>query len=162
MPGTEYAIKWESNRVGEVALEYSIDDGVTWTQINTGTSVAMAGNDSWGTFIWSVPSGEHEAEVRIYKYGEIDLAGYSGKFQITVEPGGAIDIHARTSISRLSARTGSIAIYDLQGRMIMTCKAGDMHLLQAKPNMHPGLYILRAHAINQKNDIVEERKFLHP
>jgi len=85
--GSSYAIAWTSSYVSNVKLEYSLDNGSTWTVI--ASSVAA----STGSYTWTVPSSaSSQAKVRATdaQLGSPSDAS-DGTFTITVAtPGKAI------------------------------------------------------------------------
>ncbi|MBI3193159.1 MAG: T9SS type A sorting domain-containing protein [Ignavibacteriae bacterium] len=58
--GTNYNITWSSQNIATVMLEYSLNNGGTWTTINTSTSATT------GSYIWTVPvSLTSQGRVRV-------------------------------------------------------------------------------------------------
>ena len=79
--GSEQRIEWTSVTVGGVKIEYSADNGETWTVVKTGT---MASN---GFFLWKVPDTLSEScLIRLTDTSDGSVADVSdGTFSI-IEP----------------------------------------------------------------------------
>ncbi len=59
MNGSGYNITWNSSNIANVNLKYSVDDGVTWTDIVASTPA------STGTYNWTIPNGIATNKARI-------------------------------------------------------------------------------------------------
>ncbi|HWO18640.1 MAG TPA: lamin tail domain-containing protein [Kofleriaceae bacterium] len=82
--GTSQVIAWSSAGVASVRLEYTLDDGGTWTLITSSTSAAA------GTFAWTVPaSASSLCRVRISDLASAATDTSDGTFAITPAGGTA-------------------------------------------------------------------------
>ena len=78
--GTTFTIQWSSQNVDEVAIDYSTDDGATWTAIDTVSADA-------GQYDWVVPEAvTAEGRVRIYDPTDATVEDISEAAFSIVEP----------------------------------------------------------------------------
>jgi hypothetical protein len=82
--GTSQAISWSASGVTSVKLEYTLDDGASWTLITGGTAAAA------GSFSWTLPASTSSlARVRISDTASAASDTSDGTFTITPAGGAA-------------------------------------------------------------------------
>lgn len=80
--GETVYIEWTAHMISQVEIKYSIDDGESWTTINS-TGGVLEGNPDWGHYAWVVPSiSAPQVLIHVHKYGTPPEGGYSGYFSI--------------------------------------------------------------------------------
>ena len=163
-PGMDVAITWTCNRVDQVFIQYSIDEGLSWTTI-TQTGGITQGNAAWQNFSWSIP--DMEADKVLVKVSEYDLLaeGISGAFTIS-KTAMAIKTKPDTrhnDLLRISSRSGMLAatvahsgqislrVFDIQGRCLFRHSSiGYPGQIIALPDLPPGIYSLYYKRANAK------------
>ena len=74
--GTIQYVEWITSGIGEVLLQYSINNGQTWTDVNTSPAEHQYAN-------WYTPNTPGDVQLRIYNVEDITKQDVSGAITIT-------------------------------------------------------------------------------
>lgn len=81
-PNTPCTIVWEANRVDQVYIEMSRDDGLSW-EIITMEGGIKYGADDWGKWVWTTPDEEiPRVFLKVNEYLD-NIYGVSGPFALS-------------------------------------------------------------------------------
>lgn len=80
--GSTFQVTWLSRGITAVQLEYSTNDGETWTLINPDKAIGEASPD-WQNYPWQVPDIDApQVLLSVHQYGEPSVGGVSAPFSI--------------------------------------------------------------------------------
>jgi hypothetical protein len=103
--GTSQTIAWSSSGVSDVKLEYTLDDGASWTVITSSTSASA------GTYSWTVPTTSSSlCRVRLSDPASTASDISDGTFTITTSSGTAQVILNEILANEPGGDTGGEAI----------------------------------------------------
>jgi hypothetical protein len=84
--GSVYCIKWTAENIIGVDVEYSLDGGVEWHQLNL-LSAVNTDDSLWGNYPWQVPDTAcSTAIVQITEYNNWNVSDVTGTFTIGTMP----------------------------------------------------------------------------
>lgn len=148
--GDTVTVRWagDTNRVSEVVLDVTVDNGLTWYRV-TGEGVVTTADDEWGQWRWAVPdtfhqsgldpfspTGATECIMRVSDYAETvyDLSDASWflaprtdvrKQSVIPSAGTLLSVRANRLIVISAHENGAeLAIIDVSGRRVRSWTVG--------------------------------------
>jgi hypothetical protein len=130
--GAQYQITWTANRVNNIDIAYSTDNGVSWEMI-TGLGGVSATDANWGAYVWDVPDiTATDVKIRVRDYTDHALFAVSGAFSISPDAKAASIGAAQKQLTHGIQRAGknaflvggighsdnSASIYNAHGRLV--------------------------------------------
>jgi hypothetical protein len=136
--GSAYIIKWEENRVTNIKLEYSTDEGLTYKAI-TQTGGVVKGATDWANYEWSVPDIEAKGAIlRIAEYTDV----VDAHVKINISKDASVSRGALKYTGRRICTDKMYAVYNLHGRMIMCVSGSELQNNEIIKSITKGLIIL--------------------
>lgn len=103
--GDTVVIQWTARQVNVVAIEYSTDEGETWTALNEVGGIGVS-DPEWSNFAWVLPPSVGSSTVFfwVHMYQEATIGNYSNAFDVA-----AVTAVSRTTTGRC-LETGITAV----------------------------------------------------
>jgi hypothetical protein len=112
--GATIQIQWTANKVTNVQIDYSVDDGLSWKPI-TEVGGVLSTEQAWGNFTWTVPDiSAQKVVVKVSDYGEPEPFGVSGAF--TIDPSASVRNYRTATHDRRSL--ANARFYSISGRLL--------------------------------------------
>ncbi|MBI9066006.1 MAG: peptidylprolyl isomerase [Salinivirgaceae bacterium] len=168
-----YAINWDSELIYSLSLEYSIDDGISWTDIENGVLAA----DS--TYAWTVPNiNSDKCFVKVYYNGKPELYRMNSLPFAIGESVSVIEVntkdafhfeiypnpsHSKIQLSYTLKTSSNVSMYlcDNSGKVLTNLenqwKSSGKHKVEYNVNkLRPGTYYIVLHL----NELIGTKSFI--
>jgi hypothetical protein len=144
-PGMVVPVVWECNRVSQVYIQYSLDEGLSWTTVTKEGGIGK-GDAAWRNYAWTVP--DTEAEKALVKVAEYDhhAEAVSGAFAISKTKAALSDnIYARQM-------SDCISVFSVDGQLCIN--AGDAQQATVQIYSAFGKLVFKRSSVGHRHDFI--------